>query len=138
VSKRRRVALHIVAEGYDRVAERYARWVAEDLVDEVRPRYTAVLLDALPSRSAGARARLRRRRADDPATRRAVRPHRRRPLGAAVPALTMFRAEPVRVAPSSPPVSASGAWADERTYLVRFWWRGTAFGRTRGGCGSAS
>jgi SAM-dependent methyltransferase len=38
----------IVAEGYDRIAERYAAWIANDLVDEVRPRYTAVLLEGLP------------------------------------------------------------------------------------------
>jgi SAM-dependent methyltransferase len=49
VSKRRRVARRVVADGYDRIAERYARWVAEDLVDEVRPRCAAVLLDGLPS-----------------------------------------------------------------------------------------
>jgi SAM-dependent methyltransferase len=38
----------IVAEGYDRIAERYARWAHHKVVDEARPRYTAVLLEALP------------------------------------------------------------------------------------------
>src|SRR5262249_21439621 len=42
----------VVAEGYDRMAERYAQWAYHEIVDEVRPRYTTPLLDALP---AGAR-----------------------------------------------------------------------------------
>jgi SAM-dependent methyltransferase len=42
----------IVAEGYDRMAERYARWAAEGLADGARPRYEAVFLGRLP---AGAR-----------------------------------------------------------------------------------
>jgi hypothetical protein len=50
--------------------------------------------------------------------------------GAAIPVPTMFRAEPVRNVPPPMPMAASGAWTDERTYVVRFWWRGTAFGRT--------
>jgi SAM-dependent methyltransferase len=35
----------IVAEGYDRIAETYATWSRLQVVDEVRPRYTSVLLD---------------------------------------------------------------------------------------------
>jgi SAM-dependent methyltransferase len=42
----------VVAEGYDRIADRYARWIADAVVDEARPRYLAHLLDRLP---AGAR-----------------------------------------------------------------------------------
>jgi hypothetical protein len=42
----------------------------------------------------------------------------------------MFPPEPGGDAPAPTPVAASGAWADERTYVARFWWRGTAFGRT--------
>jgi SAM-dependent methyltransferase len=38
----------VVADGYDRVAERYARWTAEEVVDRSRPRYTALLLEHLP------------------------------------------------------------------------------------------
>src|SRR5713226_9137896 len=38
----------IVADGYDRIAERYARWCSADVVDEVRPRYVARLLQRLP------------------------------------------------------------------------------------------
>jgi SAM-dependent methyltransferase len=38
----------VVAAGYDRIAERYARWAYHEVVDEARPRYTAVLLEALP------------------------------------------------------------------------------------------
>src|SRR5437667_25806 len=38
----------IVAEGYDRIAERYAQWTANDVIDEVRSRYAAVLLEGLP------------------------------------------------------------------------------------------
>ena len=38
----------IVAEGYDRIAERYAEWAYHELINEVRPRYAAVLLEALP------------------------------------------------------------------------------------------
>jgi SAM-dependent methyltransferase len=52
LSKQRRIALRVVADGYDRIAERYARWLADEVVDEVRPRYTRLLLDGLP---AGAR-----------------------------------------------------------------------------------
>jgi SAM-dependent methyltransferase len=48
VSKRRRTALRVVASGYDRIAERYARWLADEVTDDVRPRYTAILLDGLP------------------------------------------------------------------------------------------
>jgi SAM-dependent methyltransferase len=51
VSKRR-IALRVVAEGYDRIAERYAQWIVDEVVDEVRPRYARLLLDGLP---AGAR-----------------------------------------------------------------------------------
>lgn len=35
----------IVADGYDQIAERYERWIAYNVIDEVRPRYAAVLLD---------------------------------------------------------------------------------------------
>src|SRR5437016_1577415 len=38
----------IVADRYDRIADRYARWSAEAVVDESRPRYTALLLESLP------------------------------------------------------------------------------------------
>jgi SAM-dependent methyltransferase len=38
----------IVADGYDRIAERYARWTAEEVVDESRQRYTTLLLESLP------------------------------------------------------------------------------------------
>jgi predicted TPR repeat methyltransferase len=48
VSKRQRIALSIVAKGYDRIAERYAQWVADEVSDDVRPQYTAILLDNLP------------------------------------------------------------------------------------------
>ena len=41
----------IVADGYDRIAERYARWTSEEVVDEARPRYAAVLLEGLPEGS---------------------------------------------------------------------------------------
>lgn len=42
----------LVAEGYDTMAERYAAWVSDGVVDDVRPRYVAQLLGRLP---AGAR-----------------------------------------------------------------------------------
>src|SRR5688572_587903 len=42
----------IVAEGYDHIAERYALWAAHNVIYEVRPRYTAVLLDNLPKNAA--------------------------------------------------------------------------------------
>jgi SAM-dependent methyltransferase len=48
VSKQRRIALRVVADGYDRIAERYAQWLADDVVDKARPRYTQLLLDSLP------------------------------------------------------------------------------------------
>jgi cyclopropane fatty-acyl-phospholipid synthase-like methyltransferase len=48
VSKRRRIALRVVERGYDRIAERYALWLANEVTDQVRPRYTALLLDTLP------------------------------------------------------------------------------------------
>jgi SAM-dependent methyltransferase len=38
----------IVAEGYDRVADRYAQWAYHEVVDEARPRYVALVLDSLP------------------------------------------------------------------------------------------
>ena len=38
----------IVAEGYDHMAERYARWAAAEVVDQARPHYAAVLLERLP------------------------------------------------------------------------------------------
>ncbi len=40
-------ARRIVAEGYDRIAETYAAW-SRRVVDEVRPRYTSVLVEGLP------------------------------------------------------------------------------------------
>jgi hypothetical protein len=40
-------ARRIVAEGYDRIAETYAAW-SRQIVDEVRPRYTSVLVEGLP------------------------------------------------------------------------------------------
>lgn len=42
----------VVADGYDRIADEYERWVREDLVDEALPRYAALLAEELP---AGAR-----------------------------------------------------------------------------------
>jgi predicted TPR repeat methyltransferase len=45
---RRTGARQIVAEGYDRIAETYATWSRLQVVDEVRPRYTSVLLEGLP------------------------------------------------------------------------------------------
>jgi SAM-dependent methyltransferase len=38
----------ILAEGHDRIAERYAQWGQHNTVDEVRPRYVSLLLDQLP------------------------------------------------------------------------------------------
>jgi CubicO group peptidase (beta-lactamase class C family) len=43
---------------------------------------------------------------------------------------TMFRAEPSEGDPPPAKVAASGAWADEHTYVVRLRWYETAFGRT--------
>lgn len=37
----------IVAEGYDRIAERYATWSVRDVVDQVRQRYVDLLLGRL-------------------------------------------------------------------------------------------
>src|SRR5712691_4675957 len=37
----------IVADGYDRIAERYADWVTDDVLDEARPRYVALVLERL-------------------------------------------------------------------------------------------
>jgi SAM-dependent methyltransferase len=42
----------IVAEGYDLIAESYAVWASDEIRDEVRPRYTAVLLESLPAGAA--------------------------------------------------------------------------------------
>jgi ubiquinone/menaquinone biosynthesis C-methylase UbiE len=39
---------HIVAEGYDRIGERYVRWADQIRVEE-RERYTRLLLDRLPA-----------------------------------------------------------------------------------------
>ena len=39
----------IVAESYDRIAERYAQWSQDEVVDEARPKYLSVVLDALPA-----------------------------------------------------------------------------------------
>lgn len=38
----------IVAEGYDRIAERYAQWARDEVIDEARPRFLATLLASLP------------------------------------------------------------------------------------------
>ena len=43
---------------------------------------------------------------------------------------TMFRAEPSEGDPPPAKVAASGAWSDERTYVVRLRWYETAFART--------
>ena len=48
MSEQHRIALRVVADGYDRIAARYAQWLAHEVVDEIRPRYTQVLLDGLP------------------------------------------------------------------------------------------
>jgi cyclopropane fatty-acyl-phospholipid synthase-like methyltransferase len=48
VSKQRRTAPRIVADGYDRIAERYAQWLQNEVVDHARPRYTQLLLDSVP------------------------------------------------------------------------------------------
>jgi SAM-dependent methyltransferase len=39
----------IVATGYDRIAERYAQWSRDEVVDEARPKYLSLLLDSLPT-----------------------------------------------------------------------------------------
>src|SRR5436309_15724709 len=36
------------AADYDRIAERHAAWVANEVIDEVAPRYVAYLIDNLP------------------------------------------------------------------------------------------
>ena len=38
----------LVADGYNRIAERYAQWTREEVVDETRPKYLSLLLDSLP------------------------------------------------------------------------------------------
>jgi SAM-dependent methyltransferase len=38
----------VVADGYNRIAERYAQWTREELVDEARPKYLSLLLDSFP------------------------------------------------------------------------------------------
>jgi len=48
IEARRTDASRVVAEGYDRIAEKYALWASSQVVDEVRSRYTAVLLESLP------------------------------------------------------------------------------------------
>lgn len=52
MSEQSHAALRTVAAGYDRIAERYARWLSDEVVDDVRPRYTQLLLDALPAGAA--------------------------------------------------------------------------------------
>jgi hypothetical protein len=42
-------ARQVVADGYDRMAERYASWAADELSDDVRPRYAAFLMERLPA-----------------------------------------------------------------------------------------
>jgi 2-polyprenyl-3-methyl-5-hydroxy-6-metoxy-1,4-benzoquinol methylase len=37
----------IVAEGYDRIAERYAEWGQHNTIDRARPRYISLLLERL-------------------------------------------------------------------------------------------
>lgn len=37
----------IVAEGYNRIAERYAQWSRDEVFDDARPKYLRVLLDSL-------------------------------------------------------------------------------------------
>jgi SAM-dependent methyltransferase len=37
----------IVADGYNRIAGRYAQWSRDEVVDEARPRYLTLLLDSL-------------------------------------------------------------------------------------------
>jgi SAM-dependent methyltransferase len=39
----------IVADGYNRIAERYAQWTRDEVIDETRPRYLSLLLESLPS-----------------------------------------------------------------------------------------
>ena len=39
----------IVADGYNRIAERYAQWIRDDVVDAARPKYLALLLESLPA-----------------------------------------------------------------------------------------
>ena len=38
----------VVADGYDQIAERYAQWSREEVVDPARPKYLGVVLEALP------------------------------------------------------------------------------------------
>jgi SAM-dependent methyltransferase len=38
----------VVADGYNRIAERYAQWTRDEVIDEARPRYLSLLLDSLP------------------------------------------------------------------------------------------
>src|SRR5437879_2276437 len=42
----------IVADGYDRIAERYADWATDDVVDEARPRLVALIVERLPQGAA--------------------------------------------------------------------------------------
>jgi len=37
----------IVADGYDRIAERYAQWSRDEVVDQTRPKYQSLLLESL-------------------------------------------------------------------------------------------
>jgi SAM-dependent methyltransferase len=39
----------IVADGYNRMAERYAWWSRDEVVDATRPKYLSLLLDSLPN-----------------------------------------------------------------------------------------
>lgn len=41
-------ARRVVAEGYDRIAERYARWSEQEVTDHARPRYLEHMLNHLP------------------------------------------------------------------------------------------
>ena len=47
IEARRTDASRVVAEGYDRIAEKYALWANSQVVDEARSRYTGVLLESL-------------------------------------------------------------------------------------------
>jgi hypothetical protein len=39
----------VVARGYDQIAERYAAWVRDDVLDTVVPRYLGQLIELLPA-----------------------------------------------------------------------------------------
>jgi SAM-dependent methyltransferase len=41
----------VVADGYNRIAERYAQWSRDEVLDEARPKYLSLLLDSLQPRA---------------------------------------------------------------------------------------